>query len=804
MITLEINGQSVQAESGMSIIEAADQAGIHIPRFCYHRELSVAANCRMCLVEVEKSRKPLPACATPVTDDMRVFTQSSLAVAAQRSVMEYLLINHPLDCPVCDQGGECALQDTSMGYGSGYSHYSDGKRSVFKADIGPLIDTGMTRCIHCTRCVRFGEEVAGLRELGMCNRGEHAEIGTYVKQFIHSEVSGNVIDLCPVGALTSKPFRYQCRSWELFEKPGVAAHDAWGSTIDWHVRKSDLAENCRVMRVVPRDADPLRHDWLSDRDRFSYEGFDHKERLASPKVSAAGQWRDVSWQQSVPDFLDKLQYIIQQHGADDVVVLVSPNVSVEAGFMIQRVMRELGVSHIDHRLRISDACDQENQPVMLGLDMTRPDLQASDAFLIVGADLRREHPVASLSVRQAVLEGASAYLLQSFSRPQYIPMTAITQSPQVWSQVLLSMIADAHSKGVALPQGFSLPADVVSADATQSACVDSLLAGKQAVIWLGLQAYQHPHASLLRFYARVLSQMCDAKLALMSDGANSAGLSLAGVLPHREAFSQAAPSVVSTLPARFDEPKRAYLLFDIDPDHDFAAAGQAFQALSQAELVVAFSSFTSDTLHQLAHYLLPTTVVSEEAGSFINMRAQWQHYAPATPAFGQARPIWKIMRLIGQLANLSKCDYGDVHAIGRLIKAKCPSADRAFVWGDDLTSMPTLPTWPVDRLMRIGYWPLYRVDAVTRRAKSLQETHALLNPQISAAKMHPKTAAQYGLVDRATVRFKQNNESREFTILFDDRMSEQCVRLASAENVTASWGDAYAAITIDQEATDVG
>lgn len=797
MIEFEIDGQRIQAESGMNIIEAADEAGITIPRFCYHPDLSVVANCRMCLVDVENARNPLPACATPVTSGMRVSTRSEKAVQAQRAVMEYLLVNHPLDCPICDQGGECELQDTSMGYGSGFSHYRDVKRSVLKKDIGPLIDTEMTRCIHCTRCVRFGEEIAGLRELGVTARGEHEEIGTYVQHFLHSEVSANVIDLCPVGALTSKPFRYQCRSWELNEYPGIAAHDAWGSPVYWHVRRSDLPEKCQVMRVVPRVDDKI-NQWMSDRDRFSYEGFYHKQRLKAPSVKAAGQWRQSTWQKAMPDMLDKLQRIIDQYGHDEVAVLVSPNMTTESGFMIQHVMRALGVPHIDHRIMVQDTQDQDTQPIFMGSTVLLSELQDADAFYCLGADLNREHPLVGLRVRQAVLDGASVFMLHAKAPQHHFTVTTEwLDAPQSWVDHLLALIHEAQAQGLSLPAGVELPDVVPAPTAEQQACVRALQSAASPIIWLGLQAYQHPQASSLRYYSRVLAQMVGGEFIAATAGANSAGLSLAGVLPHRGVAADALKQNGDVASAMWEKPRRAYVLFDVEPHVDCAQSGAAKAALQSAELVVAFNSFSSDDLHEVAHYLFPTTVVAEQSGSFVNLCGQWQDFSAVVPEYNQARPVWKIMRLIAQLLNLPDCDVGNVDAISAHVKSLLPEPSAALKWrGWQRCQLDHSNDTP---LMRLGYWPLYRVDSVVRRAPSLQATHQRLNPHAAYAQCHSATAKQYGLSDEKSVVLEQDHVSRTFTVLVNDSVAVGCVYLASGEDVTTGWGEACAPIHIIQE-----
>jgi len=386
MTTIEINGKPCQAKDGNMIIEVADAHGINIPRFCYHKKLSIAANCRMCLVEVENAPKPMPACATPIAQGMKVHTDSPKALAAQTAVMEFLLINHPLDCPICDQGGECELQDVAMGYGKDISRFNEGKRVVADENLGSLIATDMTRCIHCTRCVRFGEEVAGIRELGATGRGEHMRIGTYIKQAMQSEISANIIDLCPVGALTSKPFRFKARAWELQQAAAIAPHDCLGSNVDLHIRQQE------VMRVVPKENEAINETWLSDRDRFSYLGLRHEQRLAKPMIKKNGQWQESDWQQALEYTVTGLKQTIKQHGAAQLAALGSPSATVEELFLLQKLMRALGCHNIDHRLQQTDFADQASAPLAPICQLPYAELENQQAILLVGSDLPREQP----------------------------------------------------------------------------------------------------------------------------------------------------------------------------------------------------------------------------------------------------------------------------------------------------------------------------------------------------------------------------------------------------------------------------
>ncbi|HEX4045933.1 MAG TPA: NADH-quinone oxidoreductase subunit NuoG, partial [Gammaproteobacteria bacterium] len=499
MIEIEINGQKLTVQPDQTIIQAADAAGIYIPRFCYHKHLSVAANCRMCLVEVEKSPKTLPACATPVMAGMKVFTQSAKTIEAQRAVMEFLLINHPLDCPICDQGGECELQDLSMGYGASTSHYDECKRAVADENLGPLISTEMTRCILCTRCVRFGDEVAGMRELGVTFRGEHAEISSYVQHTMRSEVSGNIIDLCPVGALTSKPYRFTARAWELMQAPSISPHDCLGSHLNVHTRYGT------VMRVVARENPAINETWLADRDRFSYTALAHPERLKEPLARINGEWQTVSWQQAFEMAAAGLQQVLTQAGADQLGALASPSATIEEFYLLQKIIRDLGSPHIDHRLREMDSADQQQMAAFPGMQVSLDALEQSDAIVLVGSNLQKEQPLAALRIRKAINRGAVVLVINPIDYQFNFAVTAKT----------------------------IVTLDAIVNKATLSE-FHAHLEGKQRVTFIvGAQALHHPAASAIRYQVQQWAQTYQASMNLMTDGANSAGGWLAGAIPHR-------------------------------------------------------------------------------------------------------------------------------------------------------------------------------------------------------------------------------------------------------------------------------
>ena len=436
MATIEIDGKTIEVETGKMIIEVADEAGIYIPRFCYHKKLSVAANCRMCLVEVESNRKTLPACATPISNGMKVFTKSPAALRSQEAVMEFLLINHPLDCPICDQGGSCELQDISMGFGRDASSYEEPKRAVHDDDLGPLIATDMTRCIQCTRCVRFGEEIAGLPELGGIGRGEHLQISTAIEHSMQSEVSGNIIDLCPVGALTSKPFRYTARPWELSQSSGIAPHDCLGSHVYWQTRRNHL------MRVVPKEFEAINETWLSDRDRFSYLGLQHHARAAVPKIKRNGLWEEVDWSTALGFAAQGIAKIINDHGPEQFAAFASPSSSLEECYLLQKSLRELGVNNLDYRLKQSDFRDQGLQGLMPISHFSYADLDKQAQILIIGCNVDKEVPLAGLRLRKAFLNHAKLMALNAVDYDYRFDLAhKIIVSPNLFREKLASILA---------------------------------------------------------------------------------------------------------------------------------------------------------------------------------------------------------------------------------------------------------------------------------------------------------------------------------------------------------------------------
>lgn len=708
LVTLEIDGQALQARPGSMLIEAADTAGISIPRFCYHKKLSVAASCRMCLVEIEKAPKPMPACATPVTAGMKVHTRSEKTRAAQRDIMEFLLINHPLDCPICDQGGECELQDIAIGYGGHQSNFNEIKRVVPDKDIGPLIETAMTRCIHCTRCVRFGEEIAGLRELGATGRSENMAIGTYVAKAVVSELSGNVIDICPVGALTAKPSRYTARSWELCAHPSIAPHDAVGSNIEFH------SFDGRVIRAVPRDNEAVNECWISDRDRFSYEGLSAEDRLTQPQVRQEdGSWRTVSWQEA----LDAVATILNHMEPSRSAAFVAPTATVEEGYLLQKLMRSLKVNNIDHRLRQIDSNHANIDAAPLHLK----ELEQQNMIVLIGANTRTEAPMLNHRIRKASLAGANVIAIN----PQAVDYNFTAQQLVVDSANLLAAVASLA--GALAEKAGGLPAalsqlNVQVTDAGR-ALAEQLQGAQKKVVLLGGLAEQHPAFGALKAVAHYIGEQTGAVVSVLP-AANSTGLSAAGVLPHRGVGGQAVSDAGLAAHALMNTALNTVVLLHAEPE-DFAYPDQALQTLHNADQVIVIAPFADQRAREYASVLLPAATFAETAGTFVNIEGRWQSFKGAVKPAQDTRPAWKILRVMGNTMNLPAFDYLSAEEVAAEVKLETQGlkVEKASGLPDQLL-VSTVNELPAAVHM-------YRTDALVRRAKALQAMVALTSNAMS-------------------------------------------------------------------------
>ena len=784
-LSIEIDGRACRARKGQMLIEVADANAIPIPRFCYHEKLSVAANCRMCLVEVERAPKPLPACATPVMDGMKVFTRSKTARNAQKSVMEFLLVNHPLDCPICDQGGECELQDVAMGYGRDVSRFNERKRAVEDKDLGPLIATDMTRCIHCTRCVRFGEEVAGAPELGATGRGEHMEIGTFITRSVDSELSGNVIDLCPVGALTSKPFRFRARAWEMAQRDGVAPHDPVGSNIHLHVRRG------RVMRVVPRANESINEVWLSDRDRFGYEGLYSEDRVRSPMVRRDGTWNEVSWEEALETAVAGLRGVLAAQGGEAVGALASASCTVEELFLFQRLMRGLGCANIDHRVRQRDFSDQGAAPGHPSIGMGVDALERLDAALLVGSCTRKEHPIVNHRLRKASLAGASVMMLDVMAHDLNLaPAVRMVTPPSGLPRRLAAVTAAAARIAGREPDGLAALVDGVETDREAERVARILVEAGRGAVLLGPQAIDHPDAAALRGLAACLADLCGVTLGTLDEGANPAGAWIAGAVPHREAGGARAARVGLDARAMIEAGLDAYVLMGLEPELDCADGARAREALNQARFVVSLSTFRSEAMSEYADVILPIAAFAETDGTFVNLSGTWQHFAAAVSPFADSRPAWRVLRVLGNLFELDGFDQETIDDVRAGLGE--PKAAGAPQWA--LPARLPEPHGPGGGLERIAPVPAYAADALVRRSRPLQATK---DAAFAGVALNPATLERLGLAEGEPVVVRQGGGAASLDVVADARVASDCVLLPAGISATAGL-DARGGVEIDK------
>ena len=693
MVEIELDGQKVEVVEGSMVMHAAEKAGTYIPHFCYHKKLSIAANCRMCLVEVEKAPKPMPACATPVTQGMIVRTKSDKAIAAQKSVMEFLLINHPLDCPICDQGGECQLQDLAVGYGGTTSRYEEEKRVVFHKEVGPLISMEeMSRRIHCTRCVRFGQEVAGAMELGMSQRGEHAEIETFLGQTIDSELSGNMIDICPVGALTSKPFRYHARTWELSRRKSVAAHDSSGANLIVQVK------NNQVMRVVPLENEEVNECWIADRDRFSYEALNSEDRLTQPMLKQGGEWKTVDWQTALEYVANGLRNIQRDHGANSIGALVSPHSTVEELYLAGALVRGLGSDNIDYRLRNAEFGAVEG---VRTLGTSIASLSTLQRVLVVGSNLRKDHPLFALRVRHAVRHGAQLNVITSqadFAHADAWAMPvaqAVLADAAAWAQALADVAAAiAAEKGVTAPAAGNVTAQA-------QAIAKSLLGGERKAVLLGNAAAHHANASSLLALANWIAEQTGASVGYLTEAANTVGAQWVGAQP-QTGGKNAGQMLAGGL--------KAAILLNTEPEFDSAAGAAAAQSLGQAEMVVTLSPFKANMA--FSDVLLPIAPFTETSGSFVNAEGRLQSFHAVVKPLAETRPAWKVLRVLANLLEIPGVAFETSQDVLARATAKPLAASNAVLAEIRLAGPVSAP----------AVASIYQLDSIVRRAPSLQLT----------------------------------------------------------------------------------
>ncbi|NCV03146.1 MAG: NADH-quinone oxidoreductase subunit G [Burkholderiaceae bacterium] len=780
MIEIHVDGKPVEVPQGSMVMHATNKLGTYVPHFCYHKKLSIAANCRMCLVEVEKAPKPLPACATPVMAGMKVFTHSAKAVEAQKSVMEFLLINHPLDCPICDQGGECQLQDLAVGYGKSSSRYKEEKRVVFHKNVGPLISMEeMSRCIHCTRCVRFGQEVAGVMELGMINRGEHSEITTFVGQTVDSELSGNMIDICPVGALTSKPFRYAARTWELVRKRSISPHDAVGANTTVQTKAN------HVMRVVALENEAINECWISDRDRFAYEGLNSPDRLTTPMVKQNGQWLETDWQSALDYVVHSLGDIQKQHGSQALAALAHPIASAEELYLLQKVMRGLGSQQIESRLRQTDTRGSAALP-WLGMPIAK--LGELKRVLVIGSHLRKDLPLIAARVRTATKQGLKVYRLDAGGNDWLMPIAAHLKSkPSQWVDQLGQIAqAIAQAKSISSPSGLAVKS--VSREAQTIA--DQLLSNiklespEPQAILLGSLAIAHPNASDLHVLAEFIAKHTGCTFGFLCEGGNAVAAQMVGATQGNQG------SIETVLQSK----ARAYVMLHVEPLNDLPNPQHTRSALQAADTVIAMSAYTSPDLLELADVILPITPYTETIGSYVNMAGQVQTIQPSVRPLADARPAWKVLRALGSLLNLE----GFLYNLPEEVYADAFAKPVQDLLNNGFTATPEVQQRVplAAALERLADQPIYSSDAIVRRAPALQRTRDAKDATMVG--VGQTLWAQLSLQAGDRVVLAQNGHTVEASVLLQPDLADGVVRIATATELSGQLASMFGEVSLSK------
>ena len=766
LVTITIDGVEVKAQRNSMLIEVADQTGVSIPRFCYHKHLSVAANCRMCMVEVEKAPKPLPACATPVAEGMQVYTRSKVALDAQKGTMEFLLINHPLDCPVCDQGGECELQDVAMGYGGDVSRFNERKRVVHDKNIGPLVSTDMTRCIHCTRCVRFGTEIAGVSELGATGRGEFMEIGTYVEKSLSSELSGNVIDLCPVGALNAKPSRMKGRAWEMVEQSNISAHDSFGSNLVMHTLRNE------VIRVVPQENEEINETWISDRDRFSYEAMYSQNRLKHVMQKQAGQWRGSEWSDALPSVAKTLQ----DYQAEDIGFLISPNQSNEEIYLAQKLARALNIKNIDHRVNQIDFSHQQADPVFPWLGQSISDVDQQDVIVIIGSDLRCEQPMLAHKVRKATLRGAKVIVINPQVCEFHMNLTDhIICKPQEWLNKLLGLLAvlNSHSQ-------IDLPKELKSLTASQAvnseiqAVAKALSEHENTCVLVGDLMQQHYDYSSLRAISNWIAQLADSKFGYMPVASNSAGASLLGALPHRDVMAKPFDELGMNHLQMIQSPRKVFVLMGLEPEWDCALPNEALSALAQAEIVISMGSFISEAMYEYCDWMLPINCYAEAEGTKINLEGRWQSYSKVVNSGDDIKDGWKVLRMLGAELTLPGFEFVSIDDVRQEISQH---VNNELQFSNELPSLPKIEveSWESEQVFRVGAVPIYSTDTMVRNATALQEAQGFNE---SVMMVNAQDVERFGLIEGKWVKVTQGDGSGIFQCVTNNDIQPGTIYIA--------------------------
>ena len=789
-IKITVDEKEMEVVAGSMLIEVADEIGIHIPRFCYHKKLSVSANCRMCLVEVEKAPKPMPACATPVNEGMVVWTGSEKALTAQKDTMEFLLINHPLDCPICDQGGECELQDLSMSAGGSSSNFHEIKRVVVDQDIGELVSTEMTRCIQCTRCVRFGEEIAGLRELGAMGRGDRMEIGTFVEKSLSSELSGNIIDICPVGALTAKPSRYTARSWEMMQTAGIASHDCVGSNINLHTFKHEL------VRVVAGENEAVNECWISDRDRFSYQGVHAEDRAKKPLIKTNGIWKEVSWDEAFEKVAESLRAV----SPNDIGVLASPRATLEELYLLQKAMRAIGVNNIDHRLRQTDFRDQESMGLFPWLGMEIAELEQQNAFFLIGSDVRKDQPMINHRIRTAVMKNnASVMSINTHMLDfNYEATSQLIYSPDELVNSL-AIIAKSSLKlgGDKVPAGLSDLLKSVRVNNAAKEIAEKLKEAEKATVFIGSISIQHPDYSIIRALTSVIAESTGSVLSYLPEAANTAGAWLAGAIPHRKEAGEIAQAIGENSARMLEKSLKAYLLLDVEPEFDCDNPNQAQSVVKNADCVIAITPFIHDNLLESADIILPSAAFGETSGTFVNAEGRWQSFHAAAKGFEESRPAWKILRVLGNVLGVQGFDYvssTDVRdELQQICDAVSPVSNAFEILSVYESSSKQADS--ADLFQRVGVVAEFGGDSLQRRAVALQNSA----PSQNAIHLSSDSIKKLGLdkLDNdQLVLVEQEGESISVPLFENNSVPDGCALLYAGTQVSSKLGSAFGFLKI--------
>lgn len=765
MIEFELDGKQVSAQPGSNILEVALKEGKYIPHFCYHKKLSIAANCRMCLVEVEKAPKPLPACATPIAPGMKVQTASKMAVEAQKGVMEFLLINHPLDCPVCDQGGECQLQDLSVGYGKSATRFHEEKRAVSNKDLGPLVRTVMTRCIHCSRCVRFTDEIAGYQELGMNYRNNHVEVTPFLGKTVDSELSGNIIDICPVGALTSKPYQDTGRPWELSRRKTISAHDALGSNLIAQVDKYH-----KVARVLPFENEQINECWISDRDRFAYLGLYHNERVSSPMVKQDNKWIQTSWEAALKYVGETLNKIKAAHGSNSIAVLGSASSTTEELYLLQKAMRDFGVQNIDSRMEQVDFSLDAKQVAASYLGMSIEEFAKQESVLLVGCDLRNEQPLLAQRLRQSAKKGTEVSQINPVKFDLLMPtlVDSLVDPRNIaykLAQVLFSVVAIS---------GKTTTVDLSNVkECSKAVKIANSLIAKQGIVAIGRLAKTSSDYSLIVKLANEITRLVDGKVSMIASLANEVGAQLVGFNPYGTSFFAVKPTAGNNAKDMLSKTHRAYVLLNTEIEADAYNPVEAIETLKKADSVVAITAYASKEMLEYADVILPVSVFTETAGSFVNIEGKLQTFNGVTKPLGDAKPAWKVIRVLANNLGLSGFEYENIEDVRKEL-ATLNDASSLLNNSVNVEQLVVAPKHAADSLVRLGSINIYNTDSIVRRSEALQATK-IAQPKVSISL---SLAEKLGLQDGDMSNVTQSGVSAEFKVHVCHKLTDNVVSLS--------------------------